>query len=276
MKRNILWLVVIGLVLSGLVFGIVKVTNRQRPADGDAISAANQLYAGGHYDEVVRIYEQLIAQGIEDDIIYFNLGNAYYRQGDLGRAVLNYSRAVELNPREDDYRANLELTRTKAQSAFGLENQAPGPVSLVADLTANWLTLDETAVLALALWFAVGFLLLARSMLSQKNSRQALGVVIGMALFLLLLTGLSLGSRIISERQGPGGVVIAPVVAVYAEPADLSNSGYSLTSGIEVQIKETTGSWARLATAGEEFEGWIPLDAVELVHRGAVTPAPAL
>ena len=87
-------------------------------------------------------------------------------------------------------------------------------------------------------------------------------------LFILLLTGLSLGTRIYTEQTLPSGVVIAPSVAVSTEPGEMFITEYTLQSGTEVSVAETNGKWARLAVPGDAVESWVPLDAVELVASG--------
>ena len=89
MKRNILILGLVGITLIGLFLTVTSILTPEIPADQDAVAAANRLFQTGNYADTTRIYEQLLAQGVEDSTVYYNLGNAYYRQGDLGRAILN-------------------------------------------------------------------------------------------------------------------------------------------------------------------------------------------
>ena len=160
MKKNIVLLGITGLFLLGLLAIGSALLTPKVSADAKAMDAANRLYQVGNYHEAGRVYEQIINQGVQDSTVYFNLGNAYYRQGDLGRAIVNYQRAALLNPRDADIQANLDLTREQTGIVLGLENvlaNVPGPLGLLPDLTGNWLTVNETAVLALAIWFLAGF-----------------------------------------------------------------------------------------------------------------------
>ena len=268
MKRNILFLTLAGIALLGILLAATALLTPEETADAEAVSAANQLYQAGNYSDAIRIYEQLIAQGVEDSSIYYNLGNTYYRQGDLGRAVLNYQRAAQLDPRDPDIEANLELARSLAE--FPFTATAPGPLGALAKLTSRWLTLNETAVVALTFWFLAGFLFLAWRLLEPGKVRSTLQYGAVAALFILALAGLSLGSRIYAERTQPEGVVVAPVVAVSSEPGEQFITDFSLRSGTEVSLVETQGNWARLAIPGDAIEGWIPLDAVETVASGSL------
>ena len=269
MKGKILLLILTGIALLILLFGATELLTPQVTADAGAISAANQLHEAGNYDDAIRIYEQLIAQGVQDSTVHYNLGNAYYQKGDIGRAVLNYQRASQLNPRDADVRANLELARSQAQSPF--MDAAPGPVGILATMTDRWLTLDETAVLALALWFLAGILLLGWRILEPGKMRTFAQSGALIALLFLGFIGLSLGTRIYTERAMPEGVVVAPVVAVSSEPGEQFITDFSLHSGTEINLSETQGEWARLEVPGDAFEGWIPLKAVEPVAKWSPT-----
>jgi len=271
MKKNIVLLGITGLFLLGLLAIGSALLTPKVSADAKAMEAANRLYQVGNYHEAGRVYEQIINQGVQDSTVYFNLGNAYYRQGDLGRAIVNYQRAALLNPRDADIQANLDLTREQTGIVLGLENvlaNVPGPLGLLPDLTGNWLTVNETAVFALAFWFLAGLLLLGWRLLEPGKGRSTFRLAAVLVLFILLLTGLSLGTRIYTEQTLPSGVVIAPSVAVSTEPGEMFITEYTLQSGTEVSVAETNGKWARLAVPGNAVESWVPLDAVELVANG--------
>lgn len=268
MKRNAIFFVVIGLLLTVTLLTAGNILDPKVSADVGAVTAANRLFEAGNYGEAIQVYEQLATQGIEDSALFYNLGNAYYRSGDLGRAILNFRRAAELDPRDPDIRANLALAETQAEDPFA--QAAPGPLSTLANLTGNWMTLNETAILALGLWFLVGFGLLIIWRLEPGKLRSGVQYVWIVVLLFFLLGGLSLGSRIYTERATPDGIVVAPVVAVSDGPGAEYDSGINLTSGAPVSLVETRGSWARIDASGAEIERWIPLEAVETIASSAI------
>jgi tetratricopeptide (TPR) repeat protein len=97
-------------------------------AGGDGPSAlfirANGLYGDGKYAEAATAYEQILAQGIESGAVQYNLGNAYLKAGDVGRAVLAYERARRLIPGDPDLAANLGFARESARDVP--ETSLPG------------------------------------------------------------------------------------------------------------------------------------------------------
>jgi len=74
---------------------------------------ANEYYAKKDYSAAIEKYEQLINQGNISANIYYNLANAYYRNNNIGKAILNYKRAKKLDPSDYDINFNLQLAQLK-------------------------------------------------------------------------------------------------------------------------------------------------------------------
>jgi tetratricopeptide (TPR) repeat protein len=263
MKKSIIVLTIVSISLLVLLVAGTSLMTAGEPANVAAMSAGNRLIGAGNYAEAIRVYEQLLAQDVRDSALFYNLGNAYYFQGDLGRAILNYERAAQLAPRDADIKANLALARQQAGDPF-LASPS-GPLGVLAGLTQRWLNINETAILALTFWFVAGATFIALRFARPGRARTGLRYAAVTGLFLLLLTGLSLGARVYAERTQPEGIVISPTIALSSEPGDQYATGYSLSGGTAVNILETRGSWARLASPDESVKGWIPLDSVETV-----------
>src|SRR5438105_6076073 len=85
-------------------------------ADESAFNKANQAYAKGRFEEAANAYESLIQSGNWNANLFYDLGNAEYRLGDFGQAVLNYERALALEPRHPEAEANLRLARDEARA----------------------------------------------------------------------------------------------------------------------------------------------------------------
>ena len=263
MKRIILPLTLIGVTLSAIfAIGILSLTQNST-IDLEAINAANQLYGAGHYYEAAAISEQLISQGGRDSALYYNLGNAYYEGGDLGRAILNYQRAAQLAPRDQDIQANLALARTQVVDAY--PEVPAGPFDSLAKLTSGWQTLNETATFTLFVWFALGFMVLFWRLLQPGKLQNSIRYTALVLLLLVVVTSLSLGSRILGEYNQPEGIIVAPIVTVSSSPNEQHTTDYQLHSGTEVNLLETNGDWIRFSVPGDAVEGWLPVEAVELI-----------
>jgi len=195
MKKNS---IILGLTAITLFLGLFLAVRGMTTAvsiNPDAMAAANNLYAAGHYAEAAQLYEQMAAQGAEDAALFYNLGNAYYQLGDRDLAAVQYAHAAELAPRDADIQANLDL------AGGALAVQSP-----VQDVL-GWLTLNETAVLTITLWFVFGVAMLAIVLLDAGRGRKAATAVAILTFVALLAAGTLLGTHMMAMPGGLSGVV---------------------------------------------------------------------
>ena len=226
---------------------------------GARIAEANQLYETGQFVEAAVAYQALADAGVEDGTLYYNLGNAHFKAGDLGYAILNYRRAQILLPRDPDVSANLQLAR--AQTTDRLEDEDGGAlVAFVHRALVEWTTLDEAAAITLGLW--VLLCALAVAAILWPRGRQGLGYVIGVVAVLLVLGLLSVTIRVADARGGNPAVVVAQSVETRSGPGTDYVAEFTLHAGAEVRVLEQRESWARVALPGD-LQGWLPGEAVE-------------
>src|SRR5262249_19285050 len=130
----------------------------------------------GKFAEAASAYEKLSQTGTVSPALYFNMGNAFFKSGQLGRAVAAYRTAERMAPRDPDVRANLQFVR----------NQIQGPTSAITP-AQRWLatlTINEWAVLAtVALWSWLGLLVLIQFRPGLKQSLRTLLWLGGVATF---------------------------------------------------------------------------------------------
>ena len=236
---------------------------------GDTPATAQQLYETGQFPLAAQSYQQLVDQGYADSALYFNLGHAYQAQSDLGRALVNYRRAQELAPRDADIAANLEQVRTQIATQAELpQPESAGLVSNLSETSAGWFTLNEIAVIALAVW--VLFVLLVIAFTSSKKgskARRGLQYTLTATVVALTLSVIGLGSRMMAQHQQPEAVVVVGQVAVAAGPGEQYTTELTLPNGLEVDVLEMRGNWSQLAVPHTEIQGWVPVNAVETVHK---------
>ena len=256
MKKTLIYTTLfIGLAL---ILGLLAV--QPSLAQEQEMQIGNSLYENGRFAESAQAYEQLVAQGVHDSAVYYNLGNAYFRQGDVGRAIFNYQRAAQLAPRDADIQANLTMAR--AQAIDQLPAASSSPLENFASTTRQYLTLNEMALLALGLWFLFGIVWLVYRQLGNGRSKEGLQYVLILSGLLMVIATFSLGSRIYGENNRQQAVVIAEVVDVSAGPSADTITEFDLHSGAEIELLEQRGEWVRLALSGGQVQGWVPVGAV--------------
>src|SRR6266516_5199723 len=101
----------------------LSISSLSAQADAD-FAKANRDFAQGHFKEAISGYEALIRDGQWTANVFYDLGNAYFRAGDFGRAILNYERALALAQHHPEATANLQIARDEAHA---LELQASWP-----------------------------------------------------------------------------------------------------------------------------------------------------
>lgn len=230
---------------------------------GAQMAEANQLYEDGQFAAAIDRYQALVDAGVQEGRLYYNLGDAYFKLGDLGRAVLNFRRAQRLLPRDGDVVANLKLARAQTLDRIEVENE--GALVDLVRRVIGWTTLNEAAALALAVWVLLCGLVIS-AVLWQRR-RRLLVYLAGAVAVLLLFGLLSIGIRLLDERGQPPAVIVAEEVALRSGPGEDYLAEFTLHAGAEVRVVERRAGWARVALPGD-LQGWAPGEAVvEVVPR---------
>src|SRR5947207_8154884 len=187
---------------------------------------ANQEFAQSHFKEAISGYEALIRAGQWSANVFYDLGNAYFRTGDFGRAVLNYERALVLEPHHPEATANLQIARDEAHA---LELQ-PGRLERYLEFAS---VNQYTVTAAVAFWIAA--FCLAALVFTRRRSRATLTLL----LVMLLISAGGIVATWQLERGSEGSalaVVTGKDVQARLATADTANSALALPPGGEVKI----------------------------------------
>ncbi len=264
MKKTLIYTTLfIGL---GLILGLLAV--QPSLAQESEMQVANSLYENGRYVEATQAYEQLVAQGIHDSAIYYNLGNAYFQQGDIGQAIFNYQRAAQLAPRDADIQANLAAARAEAVDQIPVASS--NPLENFATAIRQYLTINEMALFALGTWFLFGLIWLVYRQMGNGRSKEIWQYGLILSGLVMIVATFSLGSRIYVENGREQAVVIADVVDVSTGPSVDTITEFDLHSGAEIELMEKRGDWVKLSLPGGQVQGWIPAAAVAVYSIDSV------
>lgn len=210
-----------------------------------AFAEANRLYEQGKFAEAALAYDALHASGVTSPALWFNLGNAWFKSGQTGRAIAAYREAARLAPRDPDVQANLKFARESA----GTRSAEP----------AWWrrrpaLSLDEWAWLTTgALWLWLGLLTVG---LWRPAWRQPLLPWRRLALAGLTIIAVMAVRAVREELNGRTAVVIVPEAVVRYGPLEESQSQFTLRDGAEVEVLDRHADWAQIRDA-QRRTGWI-------------------
>ncbi len=214
----------------------------------DAYNRGNQLYAQKDYAGAALAYEQALKAGPSADA-HYNLGNALFKSGKIGAAILHYRRAHFLDPRDADIRANLAFARSyRVDKVLTVAS----PPARALDDAFHWLSRREATLLA-----GVLFTLAALSLAAWITWRWTACLVAVPLLSSLALFGFITQQVWTSEVKARPAVVVAPEVNVLSGPSEESKQILLLHDGTEVGIREVRGAYLLVQVPGGSG-GWIP------------------
>lgn len=217
---------------------------------------ANALYKDGQYAAAAREYEQLRQAGLTSGNLYFNLGNAYFKAGEKGQAILNYERARRLMPGDPDLGANLAYAQslTGAPACAGTLWQAV-VFPLSHRLPTHRLLWTTSAVYTLLL------LALAVYRLWPARPRWLVYSAAGFAA-LAVIAGTSLAQQLLTDDWQRQAVVIsAGETPTRFEPADTGTVHFVLKEGSLIRVLDSRENWLQVARC-DGRRGWIEKQAV--------------
>ena len=214
---------------------------------------ANQEYAQGHFKEAISGYEALIRAGQWSANVFYDLGNAYFRTGDFGRAILNYERALALERHHAEATANLQIARDEAHA---LELQPGWPERYL-----QFASVKQYSVTA-----AVGFWIAAFCFLALIFRRRRAATIVAFVMLVVFAGGIFAISQLERGSRGSAlAVVIGKDVQARLATADTANSVLALPPGSEIKILSTRGDWM-YAALPNNLRGWIPAKNAERVR----------
>jgi tetratricopeptide (TPR) repeat protein len=217
-------------------------------------SKGNALYAKGQYKDALATYQQVIDQGYQSAAVYFNMGNASYKNDDIASAVLYYEKAHKLAPGDDDINYNLKYVNLKTTDKIeevpeffvtrwwhsfilGFSTQALAVWSIIFVLLAS---------LILALYFFAG------SVVIKKAS-----FYIAILFFFVGVLAMFMGNRQLSYFEDhPEAIVFSPSVNVKSGPVDNSNTLFVIHDGTKVNVLDSSNGWAKISLANGNV-GWV-------------------
>jgi tetratricopeptide (TPR) repeat protein len=224
-------------------------------AEQNDFAKADQAYSEGRYEEAAAGYQAVVGSGHWNANVFYNLGNAYYRLGKFGQAIVNYERALALEPRHPEADANLRLARDEARA---LELRKDLIERYAGIVTVKQWSIAAAAGFWLAL-FVAAHLVFTRRRSAGRISLVALGLV---------LSAVSVFA-IMSLENGTSGRALAIVtgqnVVARIATADSAQSVLALPAGSAIKVLSERGDWLYAALPNDQ-NGWIPAGAVERVR----------
>lgn len=224
-----------------------------------------QLEAGNHYYEVkdyasaVQSYNAVLASGYCSAQLYYNLGNAYYRQNEIAQSILNYERALRITPNDREIQENLALANSKTQDQMNAIPQLfvvriwKGFVQLFS--TRGWCIV---ALLCLLLFGSALLLFLFANQYAVRKFTFVFGVVL---LCCFLLSGASVFA---SRHHKTEAIVMATMTTMKSSPEVSSIDKLIVHAGTKLEVEETIQDWHKVRLP-DGNTGWIQTSVLEII-----------
>jgi len=221
---------------------------------------AAKAYENKQYDQAIALYEGILKDGVESAPLYFNLGDAYFKNGDLGRAVLNFYRARRLDPSDPDINHNLEFAQKF--SSVQMEGVELNPVGTFLTGIVDSYRLNTMAWIS-SLFFIVTLALLAlRFGLGYRNSAIRSGLTV--ALILLVITAGLTSYKYRVDYLVKRAVIVADDAKVRSGPTDQSDLELTGAPGLIVEVLSENSGYYNVLFENKR-RGWIAKDQVEII-----------
>ena len=227
---------------------------------------ASEAYRSQDYKKSILLYEELVATGMKSDRvsaeIYYNLGNAYFRDNQLGKAILNYERALLLDPGDGDIRHNLRFARNRTEDRI----DTAGNLIFAEWFNAvrNIYSSNAWAVIGIVLFIlflaSLALFLFVRFLWARKTAFYS-----GIVLFLLVIAAniFSFSQNSVRIERDAASVMVGAAM-VNASPDANSNELFQLHEGTKVMIRNSDRNWYEIEIANGSI-GWISKEKVEVI-----------
>lgn len=247
-----LWFAVWG----GVFAATISMEEKQR-----LFAEGNRFYEQNRFEQAIQSYEGLIAGGANHPDVHYNLGNAYFKSGRLGKAIVHFEKALRLQPGDRDIAENLVFARARCTDK--VEETNP-PFWMSGLLGVHRAFSSRQKVWAILLfWLAANVFFAWRSIRSTDAIRRITGW--GLSLSLIFLACFTL-SAFVQYRQDSKqeAIVIVESSRLFSGPAETNSVLTVIHEGFKVEIRQETAGWSQVVLPNG-WNGWIHRQHLEIL-----------
>lgn len=227
------------------------------------VEKADSAYIQGDFLTAISMYEHIIANDGVNATLYMNLGNAWFQQDEIAKAILNYERAYLLDPTDDDIRFNLELARTHTVDKVNPRSELFFNVWFRSVM--NWLDVRQWTILTIILF---ALFVCCSAVLLFSGKRTVRKISLGFAAFFLCVSVLSYifastQKGNISHRDT--AIIMEASVTVKSTPIESGTDLFTLHEGRKVEILDSSmKEWVEIRLE-DGNTGWLPVSVMEII-----------
>lgn len=231
-------------------------------AQDNAIKEAETAYMQEDYAKAIEVYENILQSYGPSAQIYYNLGNAYYKSGEVASSILNYERALLLAPGDGDIRFNLNIAKQRTTDRI----EPIGQFFLV-----KWFESVQN-IFSINTWGAIGitcFILLIGCLIlfffSKWLRLKKIGFYVGLLMLtVVILSNIFAANQKYSLTNRVSAIVFTPTVTVKSTPDASGTDLFVLHEGTKVFVRNTLGTWSEIELEDGNV-GWLPSKDIEKI-----------
>lgn len=225
-----------------------------------------EAYSAGNFEQSIDLLkvelQEHLDKGEESPNLYYNLGNAYFRNNELAKAILYYEKALLFDPGDKDTRHNIEFANTLIEDKIIPVND----FFLVSWYKAiqNCFSSNTWAVIAIVQFLifiaCVALFVFGRSVGLKKTSFY-IGIVL---LPLLIFANMFAVNQKYKLTNRNTAIIMAGSVPAVSAPSNDSKEIFVIHSGTKVTINKEDNDWVEIELASGHV-GWIQKNKLEII-----------
>ena len=222
---------------------------------------ANNYYNNSKYLESINVYESILAGGWESSNLYYNLGNSYFRQNQIGQSIWAYNKALKMDPRNEDLIKNLSIAEAKIKDRIILPDEFYF-VKVYGNFKSRY-TLKEWLLAGgiIVLFTVVSFLISEFQILNNWKIVRVVKILMLLTVMIHLVTL----DKFFDDNDDKLGIIIDNQVKAYSGPFYGDNSVlFNINEGTEVMIKQNQKNWTEIILLDGK-RGWITSNKIRLL-----------
>ena len=231
-------------------------------SDIPLIQEASNQYAEENYDEALATYDELLGQGYSSSELFYNLGNGYFKLGDIPSAILYYERAIRTNPEDADIKFNLIIANQQI-----VDKLDKVPESFVARAIKSYRSLmsaDGWSKIAV-FFFIITLVMLGTYLMIDITTIKRLSLLVSLVFLALFLQSYLMAElNYIDMQENNYGITFEPTINVKSEPKETSTELFVIHEGLKVQILDNSLGWYKIKLVNGSI-GWLQESSIKVI-----------
>jgi len=220
----------------------------------------NAAYAKGQYQQAIKSYQQVVDDGYQSAVVYFNLGDAYYKTGDIPSALLYYEKAHKLAPGDEDINFNIKYANLKTTDKVEAEPEFFATQWWHAFIL--FFSVNALAILSI-LCFIAGFLLLILYLFSNSSAIKRLSFYLGVFMLIFGAVFIFMANRQVNYfNNHHEAIIFSGSVIVKSTPDGNAKPLFVVHEGTKVDVLQRNDTWIEVELPNGAA-GWISASDVK-------------